>query len=527
MQIKSFKKLFLGKTIRKFLSFLLTFALSFCMLSGMSTTTQAATTANKGSVYVALGDSVPAGYGLSDTKDGCVQLFSNKMEESGYSNKVYNYAKSGDTTGMLLTKLQNMQSKNPKALKAIKSASVITINIGGNNVLGPLVQAVNSNLEQQYVKLGITNIKDATPTQLLLIAASLLNLNLDNTQMEQIEKGAQSFTDDFPKIIKWVKTNAPSANIIVNTIYNPIPNSLNFYKTSEPLLQEMNAVITKGAKQNGYYAADIYSAFVEEQAKKTQIINLNLGQYSSPMSIDIHPNMAGHELIAKVHNDIFQTIPTIVKTNSKVPVAASISLPGEVSMKGTLLANITEQQLKAVIERAQIEATRLGRANDDIAVIFNNTKASVKSVNVTFDAATIDLMKAKGLKKITIHTAMINLSLDQEAIKTIDKETKSSVTVRATPITKLSKAAIKLIGSRPTFEILIRDSYCKSVTDLGNGKINLSIRYSKNAKEKTDSLFAVLINSKGQPKLLTGSSFANGWVSCTSNIISTYGVGYK
>jgi Lysophospholipase L1 and related esterases len=280
------------------------------MVSILPSETVTAKSNHTNAVYVALGDSVPAGYGLSDTKDCYVKLFSDKISKTGYQNTMYNYAVSGATTSDLLTLLQNMPIDNPKALKTLKKARLITINIGGNDVLGPLVSTINDKLQQQFTLLGITNIKNATPSQELALAVFLYTLKLNSSDTEKLQLGIQNFEDKFPKIIELLKTTAPNARIIVSTIYNPIPEAFQFYGTSEIMLKEMNAMVKNYSHQGGYYVADVYSAFLKEQSKGTQILNFNMGQYlHSPISVDIHPNMAGHRLIAKVYQTAFKKIP--------------------------------------------------------------------------------------------------------------------------------------------------------------------------------------------------------------------------
>lgn len=531
MQNRLLKNVISGKLTKMFLSIVLTFALLFGMFAGLPATTTSAQTGSTGinkAVYVALGDSVPAGYALSKSDDCYVNLFSDEMTENGYDNSMFNYAISGTTTKDLLSSLQNMQSKDPQALKEINNANIITVNIGGNNVLGPLIAVINEQLEQQFKDLGITDIKNATQLQLLSLGLYLPTMQLDSAQLAKIEKGVQSFSEDFPQIIKWLKTNAPGANLIVSTIYNPIPNIIGFYSTSDTLLNQMNTIITQGSKQNGYNVADVYSAFVKEQAKGTQILNLNFGQYANaPISIDIHPNAAGHKLIASLHKDIFNTIPNLLNTDSKSPVTSMISLGGTVDKNGLLKANISKKVLSCAIDKAQIEAKRQGKGANGIAVIFNHANSDIKSINVTIEDTALDLLKSKGVKEVTISTGILKLGLDKEAIKKIQLKAKGNLTATASSTVKLSKSAKQLIGSRPVYKITAKDAKGNTISDLGKGRIHLSLRYTASANEKAGNLHGVYINSKGQPKLLTGSNYADGWVSFTAASFSSYGIGYK
>ena len=89
------------------------------------------------------------------------------------------------------------------------------------------------------------------------------------------------------------------------------------------------------------------------------------------------------------------------------------------------------------------------------------------------------------------------------------------------------KTAKALIGTRPVYQISIIDTSKKKISDLGKGKLSLSILYSARANENTNQLIAVTVNSKGQTKKQAGSKFSNGWLNYSGNIISFCGVGYK
>lgn len=528
MKNKKMLKFISGRAARICLSLLLTLALTIGSLTGI--TAWAGETKTKEvqqkSIYVALGDSVPAGYGLTNADDCFVQQFSDQMSEDGYPNTLYNYAVSGTTTGDLLNFLQSLSSDNPNGLDTIRNASVITVNIGGNNVLGPLEKAVNEQLAQKMTELGLTDIAKATNTQLYSIGVALYNLTPDAEQMEQLKQGINSFSEDFPRIIKWLKANAPSANIIVSTIYNPIPKNLSFFETSETLLKQMNSVITDGSKDSDYYTADIYSTFMAQQAKGTQLLNLNLDQSKGPLSIDIHPNAAGHQLIADVHNTILQSLPCIVKSDINTPVTVRLSLPGKLDKAKKLSVAVTQEYIQSVIDKAQAEAKRSGRKKDGISIIIDQNTTKASSTAFTLDAAAINLLASKDIRKLTVATTALRFSLDKAALKTLAQKTAGKVTIKAAPVTGLSKAAKKLIGSRPVYQLSIEDTKGKKLSGLGKGKMELYLCYQKTANEKSSRLHLVSLNSKGQPKLLSGSSYSDGWVGSSGNTVLTSGVGY-
>lgn len=515
------------KTIRKGLVFFCSFLLGFCTLFSNAYHKPMIAHAAKENSYIAFGDSVPAGYGLFDVKEGYVQLFSNDMSNSGYTNTIDNYAVSGDESGDLLDFLYLIESENPDALQKIKMAGIITINIGGNNVLSPMIKVVGEKLVQQLGKYGVESITKATISEQLMIGLSLYTMTLDDSQLNEVNQGVKDFATDFPQIIQWVKENAPDAEIIVSTIYNPIPDEFSIYETAETVLKKMNAVINKSASQSGYYVADVYTTFKEKQDDGTQILNFNMGQYpENPISVDIHPNATGHKLIADIHNEVFQAIPVIVETKAGEPVSIMISLPGEADKNKTVSSVITKQMITLAVSKVKNEAKRLNREKDGVSIILNNTDADIKSLFLTLDETAVDLLKSSGIKKITVKTGIFSFELDKAAIIRIDSKTKGSVTFKITPVSKLSDAAQKLIATRPVYKLVLKDAQGTTITNLGKGTITFNIYYPAASKEKNSKLHTVVIDSKSQLNVMTDSVYKSGWVGCISNTIAIFGVGY-
>jgi len=87
-------------------------------------------------VFVALGDSVSAGYGINSPEDRFTTIFYEMLKSAGFVNEYVNFAVSGYTTTDLLRQLTQMP---PHDLSRLRDASVITLNIGGNNILAPFL----------------------------------------------------------------------------------------------------------------------------------------------------------------------------------------------------------------------------------------------------------------------------------------------------------------------------------------------------------------------------------------------------
>jgi len=99
-------------------------------------------------VYIALGDSVSEGFGIWTESDRHTHVFFNKLLEHEIANYYVNYAISGFTTTDLLNLLHNL---NENDLENFRDATVITLNIGGNNILAPFFESLPDTYELQRI----------------------------------------------------------------------------------------------------------------------------------------------------------------------------------------------------------------------------------------------------------------------------------------------------------------------------------------------------------------------------------------
>lgn len=189
--------------------FMIVSAIGMVMGLSLPTETSYAALANKEALtYVSLGDSICAGTYITNS--------GNFTYDNNYTNLLYthiasneypivsvsNFGKDGDNTVNFLSKItgldasghaltgealelsQNIQNK-------IKSADLVTISMGANDILGP----ANANL-MNFLLLGT----DITPA---------------------LDGGLSMFITNFPKIITRLEELNPSARYIFTNIYNP------------------------------------------------------------------------------------------------------------------------------------------------------------------------------------------------------------------------------------------------------------------------------------------------------------------
>ncbi|MCL2775460.1 MAG: S-layer homology domain-containing protein [Oscillospiraceae bacterium] len=291
------------------------------LLTMLPITSFAAAASTPPAYYVALGDSVPAGFALPDyTQDGISPLpdcYVGLISAStGMNIPAYDLAVSGLTSSTLLSALQSLQTVSPASYGILAGASYITLNIGGNNLLDPLINAIE-------VYLGVTDLSSqsiatiAVTNPSLLLSLSSLDLSVFGAQavtlQAALQAGVTQFTTDFPNIITEIKSIAPNAKLVVSTIYNPFPQDASptgLYVAAESMLGTMNQVISSGSVIGGYAVADTHAAFEAAKLAGTNPINFDI----STLNFDIHPNTSGHAIMADLHKVAFADFPAITTT---------------------------------------------------------------------------------------------------------------------------------------------------------------------------------------------------------------------
>ena len=320
-------------------------------------TFQKRTTAN---IYIAIGDSVASGYGLplneEDIPEGrYTALFFEKLKSDGHVKKYHNMAQNGFTTTDVLDMLNSLDKKE---LKLFRKACVVTLNIGGNNILMPYL-AYLSDLKvttgSDQIKSGagdiasggievwdetVSGVKSVfsdtldTGVNLRRISSGLRNIasglgdvlvgayeavvgvpqavstiggSLTPELEAKLEEGVQIFSDEFRDIIAWIESNAPHATIIVNTVFNPIPHdiltiSVPMSEWVDSLVVSMNTNIHEESRSKGFLVADIHYHI----SNNLRLMSFNLNPFSGSLSLDfVHPNAEGHKLIAEFVYEIF------------------------------------------------------------------------------------------------------------------------------------------------------------------------------------------------------------------------------
>lgn len=281
-----------------------------------------------GKNLVLLGDSVAAGYGLSEQELNYGQICADYLGGS-----VENYAHSGDETDDLLNVISNFSEEQKTAAG---NADVIVISIGGNDLMQEFAKEflkyalTKGLLTEQYSSLTEADIDAIEKLDLLSLMKGVIDeekakafalgdpitfVSKLNVIGNGINKGltANTIIPNIQQAVSSLKEINPDAKIIVQTIYNPIQFEEGYFekigkgenyakaidnvrKVFRNILESFN---TQLAGVEGIEIADIYTDFSSKDDNGREYSwYFTKMQAPSRAEMDIHPTQAGHLAIA-------------------------------------------------------------------------------------------------------------------------------------------------------------------------------------------------------------------------------------
>jgi len=245
--------------------------------------------------YLALGDSISTGYGLTDVQSQCfVNLLAS---QTGCT--LTNRSADGNTADGVYEELRH------GALDSLLAdAELITLTFGGNDLMAALyeriAQAYNTDHpaapiapEDVVVILGGTH-ETVSKNSLLSYAITALQ---GFSESQEFTAELSAFTASLGNVMRYIRSVNPTAAVVIPTQYNPYRSFQNsyFYKMVYDEIEAgvllLNAAIKDNASALGYTAADVYTAFAQASD------NLCNASASLTLNLDFHPNAAGHTVI--------------------------------------------------------------------------------------------------------------------------------------------------------------------------------------------------------------------------------------
>ena len=276
--------------------------------------------------YVALGDSIAAGYGLNNITS---QRYSALIAQEKSFDEI-NLAK----PGMTCKEFYETISTNKSYQTAIQNADVITISIGSNELLKPAIKIIkeatnvtDAESDEDALNKATNNFKTANPINKLTILNKLATGFTSDATKEELEAGVNQYKEYWKKSLSELNSlKKPDATIVVTDFYNPynlgtlanllnnmgitnldssnlgsIPtiSTQNLGKLFEDYISKMNQIlIDESNNQSLYKIAQIKSTFDNHNYfGEPKYTNVSIG--ITDFNLDPHPNVKGHETISK------------------------------------------------------------------------------------------------------------------------------------------------------------------------------------------------------------------------------------
>jgi lysophospholipase L1-like esterase len=216
-------------------------------------------------LYLALGDSLAANVGVARPEDGYVSRFHGYLErETGRSLGLMNLGISGESSisiydGQLQMALDEIEQRNNDGDPATK-VSFLTIDLGANDLIG---------------HLGSGDCHESPR---------------ESACQRRIEAALSTFEDNFEDILSKLGGSLESgAEMYVMTVYNPFDFGIGlpFEEFTNEIVERLNAIIEKNAREHGAKLADAYT-----------IMKGNAAAWTHMLEGDIHPISDGFQALA-------------------------------------------------------------------------------------------------------------------------------------------------------------------------------------------------------------------------------------
>lgn len=216
--------------------------------------------------YVAIGDSLTKGVGDSTGQGGFVPILGNSLRQvDKYEVETTNFGVGGNTSKQILKRM----SEDPAILPALAKADLLTLTLGGNDVMG------------------------------------VIRKNLNNLKISHFTKAHKGYKKRLRAIIDLAREQNKDLPIYVLGIYNPF--YLNFPELTEmqTVVDDWNEVTKEVASEYDkvyfvpindllYKGIDGQGGIVSESQGQVKVTNDALFEQDN-----FHPNLIGYRLMAK------------------------------------------------------------------------------------------------------------------------------------------------------------------------------------------------------------------------------------
>lgn len=245
--------------------------------------------------YVALGDSITAGYGLAEESPCFAELVA---RQNGLS--LANHAVNGLTSAGLLAQLQDPDGA---LCGDVAAADVVTVTIGGNDLLdalyGYLAAAYNA---QNGTELSGSDLQaklmGGDPGAIMFAAGKVAGF----VESTQADAALDVFASNLEQILGLIHTLNPDALVVVCNQYNPYTHigsaGALLTQAFDGGVARLNPVITAVGERCGAVVADVCTVLGSADENPCNAVF----DPAAAVNLDVHPNAYGHSLIADVVN---------------------------------------------------------------------------------------------------------------------------------------------------------------------------------------------------------------------------------
>lgn len=254
---------------------------------------------------VSLGDSIARGYGCQPEEAYGALLAEHlrgELPADRFTVRFLNNGVDGDTTGDLLRRLETGEVR-----RAVEEADVVTLSIGGNNLLHWLRDELCALFDLDPASPTLADelaarFAGAGPVEAAQELAPLGALLTDKELPVRAEESVEVFRDQAGQVLEAIRESNSDALVLVTTIPNPVGGGplgalcglmLNAYNESIRALPESG--------EEGLLVADSAAAFKEYTGDQplsfAKVGWEDLGNWC----LDPHPTPLGQSLMAQAH----------------------------------------------------------------------------------------------------------------------------------------------------------------------------------------------------------------------------------
>ncbi len=204
----------------------------------------------------------------------------------------------------------------------------------------------------------------------------------------------------------------------------------------------------------------------------------------------------------------------------KAPV--NIKVTAEGSKKGKAEAFVSAESIKTALEAAK------PLSDNETVKLDVTVPDGVNNLKVHIEKSALGNLVTSAIKAFEITAANVKLEFEGKALASMDNQSGGNVTLSIASARKLTSKMKKVAGNRPVYTVSAASEGTK-ISNLGGGKVKVSIRYVKSPKEKAGGLYAVYFNKKGKAVRIKGSVYdeETGMLTFSTKYLTKYAIGYK